>query len=180
MKLNPVDFSIVYSTFLGGSADDRADAIAVDPAGNVYVTGTTSSANFPLHRPLQRSPGFTFLTKLDPAGAIAYSTYLTNIGGGSLAVDGKGAVFLLGYASGSGPFVARVGPHGRRISNWSYGPGYVIAINAAHEIAVGGTAGTGAPTVHAFQPANRGGSDAFVTRIVDHKPKGEADPEDDD
>jgi len=178
MKLNPVDFSIVYSTYLGGSADDGANAIAVDPAGNAYVAGSTGSTDFPLHKPLQRAAGGTFLTKLDPTGAIVYSTFLTGIGGGTIAVDGKGAAFLLGYASGA-PFVANVDPKGKRISRWSYGPvpGAALAINAAHEVAVGGTAGPGLPTVHAFQPTNHGGSDAFVTRTVGPR-KGEQDPED--
>jgi hypothetical protein len=175
MKLNPVDFSVVYSTFLGGSADDAGNAIAVDSAGNAYVTGSTGSTDFPLHKPLQRAGG-AFLTKLDPAGAIAYSTYLS-VGGYSLAVDSKGAVFL---PAPSG--VVKIGPKGRRIVPWVSldAPRGLLAINAARDLAAGGSAGPGFSTFHAFQPANRGGSDAFVTRIVDHKPKGAADPEDDD
>ena len=47
-KLNPTGTDLVYSTFLGGSSSDYAYGITVDPAGNVYVTGATSSTNFPV------------------------------------------------------------------------------------------------------------------------------------
>jgi hypothetical protein len=47
-KLNPSGTDLEYSTFLGGSGSDYAYGIAVDPAGNVYVTGATSSTNFPV------------------------------------------------------------------------------------------------------------------------------------
>ena len=46
-KLNAAGTALVYSTYLGGSGDDFGDGIAVDPAGNAYVTGQTSSSNFP-------------------------------------------------------------------------------------------------------------------------------------
>jgi len=46
-KLNPTASSFVFSTYLGGSADNGATAIAVDPQGNGYVTGVTNSTNFP-------------------------------------------------------------------------------------------------------------------------------------
>lgn len=176
MKLDPADFSIVYSTYLGGSAGDVANAIAVDPAGNAYVTGSTGSTDFPLRRPLQRTASSTFLTKLDPTGAISYSTYLS-LGGYSLAVDSRGAVFMPGSTG-----VVKIGPKGRRVVPWFSldGPRGLLAINAARDMAAGGSAGPGFPTVHAFQPANRGGFDAFVTRIVNHQTKGEADLEDAD
>src|SRR5207245_10860564 len=46
-KLNPTGSALVYSTYLGGSNDDYAQAIAVDAAGNAYVTGGTFSSDFP-------------------------------------------------------------------------------------------------------------------------------------
>ena len=52
-KLNPVGSALVYSTYLGGSNDDQANAIAVDPSGNAYVTGFTESTNFPILDPFQ-------------------------------------------------------------------------------------------------------------------------------
>ena len=52
-KLNPAGSALVYSTYLGGSGDDDGHGIAVDAAGNAYVTGDTSSTNFPTANPLQ-------------------------------------------------------------------------------------------------------------------------------
>src|SRR5207249_12098677 len=83
-KLNPTGSGIVYSAYLGGSAEENGLGIAVDAAGNAYVTGLTGSRNFPT------TPGAfqttfagvedAFVTKLDPTGsALVYSTFL---GGG--------------------------------------------------------------------------------------------------
>ena len=54
-KLNPTGTALVYSTYLGGSADDGGIAIAVDTAGNAYVTGGTDSINFPTANAFQRT-----------------------------------------------------------------------------------------------------------------------------
>jgi hypothetical protein len=54
-KLNPTGTALVYSTYLGGSADDGGMAIAVDSAGNAYVTGGTASTNFPTANAFQRT-----------------------------------------------------------------------------------------------------------------------------
>jgi len=103
-KLSYAGNALVYSTYLGGNDMDSGSAIAADAAGNAYVTGMTSSSNFPLATPLQ--PNFTdggwdaFVTKLNPAGsALVYSTYL----GGSdndvatgIALDGAGNVYVAG------------------------------------------------------------------------------------
>jgi len=97
-KLNPVGSALVYSTYLGGSGDDLASGIAVDPAGNAYVTGSTRSPNFPTtpgaFQPVLSGTVDAFVTKLDPSGsALVYSSYL---GGSSedqgfgIAVDGNG------------------------------------------------------------------------------------------
>ncbi|HUY89429.1 MAG TPA: SBBP repeat-containing protein [Pirellulales bacterium] len=106
-KLDVYGRSLVYSTYLGGSGSDGANGIALDAAGNAYVTGATSSANFPTKAgAFQLSLGGAengFVTKLVADGrSLTYSTYL---GGGSsdyvtgIAVDGGGAAYLTGYAS---------------------------------------------------------------------------------
>src|SRR5439155_9811597 len=70
----------VYATYLGGAGDDRATGIAVNSAGEVYVTGYTSSTNFPRVLPLQVSNGGgfdAFVAKLNSGGkGLVYSTYL--------------------------------------------------------------------------------------------------------
>ncbi len=68
-KLNPAGSALLYSTYLGGRGDDSGQGIALDTAGDAYVTGTTNSTDFPTHNPLQRKlPGFgnLFVAKLGP------------------------------------------------------------------------------------------------------------------
>src|SRR5439155_1012718 len=78
----PAVSALVYSTYLGGSKSDDGKGIAVDPAGNAYVTGDTDSSNFPttagaFQTTLGGDGGDAFVTKLNPAGsALIYSTYL--------------------------------------------------------------------------------------------------------
>jgi hypothetical protein len=135
-KLNAAGSAIVYSSFLGGGGFDRGYGIAVDAAGNAYVTGQTASTAFPgvsagSIQPVNGGGGSdAFVTKINPEGtAIVYSTFLG--GGGTdlgirIAVDGQGSAYLTGETT-SGTF-----------------PG------------VGGTS---------IQPSNGGGLDAFVTKI---------------
>jgi len=96
-----IDPVLSYSTFLGGSEEDRGLGIAVDAEGNTYVTGMTQSANFPQS---SNNAGTgsedLFVAKLNPAGsALIYSAYL---GGGAadvgraLAVDAAGNAYVLG------------------------------------------------------------------------------------
>jgi hypothetical protein len=79
-KLDATGSTLVYSTYLGGSAFEFGDGIAVDTAGNAYVTGSTASSDFPTVNPLQpslRGDADAFVAKLDPTGAaLLYSTYL--------------------------------------------------------------------------------------------------------
>jgi len=103
-KINSLGSAYVYSTYIGGVADDSADSIAVDNSGAVYVTGATTSTNFPLTAPIQAiyGGGFwdAFVSKINPTGsAFVYSTYLGGSGrdlGRRLAVDSLGAVYMTG------------------------------------------------------------------------------------
>ena len=82
-KINPAGSGLVYSTYLGGSGDDRGLGIAVDGAGNAYVTGWTTSTNFPTLNAYQRitGNGDAFVTQLNATGsALLYSTYLGGSG----------------------------------------------------------------------------------------------------
>jgi uncharacterized repeat protein (TIGR01451 family) len=133
----------VYATYLGGSGDDRGTGIAVNAAGEAYVTGFTSSTNFPTVTPLQiaNGGGFdAFVAKLNPAGnAFQYSTYL----GGSA-----------------------------NESNTSTGTSTnPIVLDASSDAYITGfTSSTNFPTTAPLQPANGGGQDAFVARISDAAP----------
>ena len=80
--------ALVWLTYLGGSGDDSASAVAVDGGGNVYVAGATNSKDFPLKNAAQSAyggqggvaaavVGDAFVAKLNPAGSqLIYSTYL--------------------------------------------------------------------------------------------------------
>lgn len=102
--------SLVYSTFLGGQGGDYGSAIKVDAAGNAYITGTTSSLDFPTKNPIQAASAGepdVFVSEIDPAGsALVFSTYL---GGGSfdwgtsLAIDTSAAVYVAGSTYGGWP-----------------------------------------------------------------------------
>ena len=144
-KFNPTGNGLVYSTFLGGSAADAATAIAVDAAGNAYVTGTTASTNFPTANAVQAAKGAgtttdAFVAKLNAAGnALVYSTYL---GGG-------------GVDAGRG---IKVGPAGDAYLGGSTDSTNFPTANALQATLAAGTCPTTAV------PANPC-SDAFVARL---------------
>jgi hypothetical protein len=112
-KLNPSGSALVYSTYLGGSGqEDRVNAgtpggIAVDTAGNAYVTGDTQSSNFPVvnaYRSTLSGPSDAFLTKFGPSGTVAYSTYFGGEGNESafgIAVDQNGNPVITGDTTSS-------------------------------------------------------------------------------
>ena len=103
-----IDPTLEYSTYLGGTGYDEGLAIAVDLSGAVYVTGTTTSTNFPTEIPIysKNAGGYdVFVTKVNPAGGMVYSTYLggtpssgsTNWDvGHAIAVDASGSAYITG------------------------------------------------------------------------------------
>src|SRR5262249_9488216 len=106
LKLNSAGTAIVYSTYLGGSSDDRGLGIALDAANNVYVTGATASTNFPVLNAYQpkHAGGFAdgFVTKLGAAGNLIYSTFVGGVGNDNplgIAVDGVGAAYVTGWTT---------------------------------------------------------------------------------
>lgn len=139
-KFNPQGSALVYSTYLGGTADvDRGWAIAVDSAGSAYVAGDTKSTNFPTANPIQGAYGGglgdAFVTKLNASGsALVYSTFL----GGSLtdegrgiALNGSGAAFTTGLTSSDNfPTANPVqGSNGGGLNN--HDDAFVVKIGAA-------------------------------------------------
>ena len=112
-KLDPTGSKLVFSTFLGGTQDDAALAIAVDSASNVYVGGCSISPNFPttsgalqtIYRGSEQqnfffNTGDGFISKLNSTGsALLYSTYFGGAGDDcvtGIAVDATGAVYMAG------------------------------------------------------------------------------------
>jgi hypothetical protein len=101
-----IDPALSYSTYLGGTGNDYAASIAVDSAGNAYITGHTSSVDFPVAAAIQPSCSGgcvyadAFVTKLDATGTgLIYSTYLGGSGndyGNGIALDQSGNAYVVG------------------------------------------------------------------------------------
>ena len=108
-KLNPSGTRLVYSTYLGGSGNDVAFAVAVDPSGFAYVAGRTASLDFPTANPLQRTyaggPSDCFVAKLNAEGSmLVYSTYLGGSGNLNenifgIAADAAGNAYVSGFTN---------------------------------------------------------------------------------
>ncbi|RQD82096.1 MAG: PKD domain-containing protein, partial [Methanocalculus sp. MSAO_Arc2] len=101
---------LLYSTYLGGSSGDHGNALAPDGAGGVWVTGVTSSDDFPVTDDAWQGShgdrGDAFVSRFSSAGALIYSTYLGGSSGDhgyALAPDGSGGVWVTGV-TGSDDF----------------------------------------------------------------------------
>ena len=122
-KINSKGDVLIYSTYLGGSLFDYGNAIAVDKKGAAYVTGWTSSTDFPKKKPIYGNPlgdDDGFIIKIKPRGdAFEYSTYLGGSDddyGNAIAVDKKGAAYVTGTTK-STDFPLKK-PIQRELSRW--------------------------------------------------------------
>jgi hypothetical protein len=183
-KLNPAGSALLYSTYLGGRSDDAGRRIAVDASGNTYVSGATSSDNFPA------TPGAfqatfgggwdAFVSKLNAAGtALIYSTYLggsAGEGASAIVVDASGSAYVTGYTNSSdfpttpgafqttsgGAFVTKLYAAGSALLYSTYlggdnVVGLAIAVDASGNTYIPGCAYRSFPTTPgAFQTTYRG------------------------
>lgn len=107
-KLNSDGTALLYSTYLGGSDADIGRDLALDAGGNLFVTGFTSSADFPVVGAVQSTHGGqedAFLAKINPLGTqLIFSTFLggsdSDIGLG-VAVDSSGSAYVAGGTASS-------------------------------------------------------------------------------
>ena len=192
-KLNAAGNALVYSTYLGGSSEDLGRGIAVDAAGNAYVTGF-AGLNFPTTMgAFQTTGGGAFVTKLNAAGSsLVYSTRGAGDEGEDIGVDASGNAYVTGRTSSTDfptvnpiqptfggsqdAFVAKLNAAGSALVYSTYlggsddesGSKGGIAVDAAGNAYVTGfAASTDFPTLNPFQATNAGGRDVFIAKISD-------------
>lgn len=165
-KLNPEGNALVYSTYLGGSGENQeGNAIAVDSSGFAYVTGETTSKDFPIKNPFQatnKGPKFTaYVTKFNPSGTdLVFSTYLGGSGGqdegNGIAIDEEQNIFVTGETNSKdfpvlNAIQPRPGPRGAGQT------GFLTRFNAngtglVFSTYFGGSGGNDYPTCIALDP----------------------------
>ena len=152
-KLNPAGTALIYSTYLGGTSNDGALALAIDSSGNAYLSGFSESVDFPVtagafqhtNRAAAHPGPFqdnAFVAKLNPTGsALLYSTFLGGSGhiGGSgsslggdaadaIAIDSSGNAYVTGYAQ-STDFPVTAGAVQPTIRNLANTNAFVAKVN---------------------------------------------------
>src|SRR5437764_5126123 len=187
--------SLVYATLLGGSSTDGAQAVAIDSAGEAFVTGSTSSTDFPVFNPFDNTLGGArdpYVPKLNATGtALFFSTFLGGAGvedGLSIAVDSAGNAYAATDSFSTDfpvtPGVLQTTLHGTDdatvtkynpvgtvvYSTFIGGSGHEgderVAVDQHRRVVIAGsTDSNDFPLVNAFQTQPAGGVDAFVARL---------------
>lgn len=194
-KLNSTGTALMFSTYIGGTGDDLVSHIAFDSDGNVVLTGTTNSTNFPVTSGVIQSSlkGLqnAFVTKLKSTGdGLVFSTYLGGTGvdlANSLALDSSGSIYLVGgttsidfpasvgqTTSGGSQdaFVAKMRSDGTGLVYATYlggsgnDVGSGIGVDSSGAAYVAGSTNSdNFPTASPIQPTRAGLTDAFVTKL---------------
>lgn len=194
-RLNASGTAVLFSTYLGGTSDDAAEAIAVDSAGAICLTGVTYSSNFPVYLARQstlRGAADAFVTRLNPGGlTFSYSTFLGGSDfdeGTDLVVDSRRIVYVAGTTSSQDfptanafqqdigglddAFVCKINSIGTTLlySTFLGGTGVEsgngLAVDASGAIYLTGqTTSDDFPVEPAASSSRTGVSDAFVTKI---------------
>jgi hypothetical protein len=194
-----IDPVIDYTTYLGGTGNDNGNAVAVDSAGNMYVAGDTTSTDFPVsagaRQGTKAGPTDAYVTKLDPTGAMVFSTYFgglfQNTSAFGVAVDASGNVYCTGqtnggipvtagsfqttYAGGVDGFIFKLDPTGSTLVYSTYVGGFDMDVPAAivvdstgQALIAGRTTSTNFP-LNPFgggvQATNGGGQDGFLFEL---------------
>ncbi len=191
-KLHPAGTSLEYGTYLGGSSSDAGTGIAVDAAGSAYVTGSTSSADFPTTAgafdTIANGSNDVFVTKLSPAGsALEYGTYLGGNSsdlGTAIAVDAAGSAHVTGstlsgnfpttagafdtIASGANDvFVAKLHPTGTSLEYGTYLGGSSSDAGTGIAVDAAGSAYVTGSTISADFPTTAGAFDTIANGAND-------------
>jgi hypothetical protein len=161
-----IDPVLLYSTYLGGNGFDAAYSISVDPSGNAYVAGLTTSTDFPgtIRPPAAGGNAHAFLSKINAAGnSLVYSTYIGGSGNDEalgLALDFAGNAYLTGattsadfpsvgaaypfYSGGADAFLVKLSPSGTSpvystyLGGNAYDIGYSVAVDPTQNVYVAG------------------------------------------
>jgi len=189
-----VDPSVGWSSFLGGSGGENANAVALDGSGNVLVAGLTESTNFPatggFDATLGDSTGDGFVAKLAPSGALLWSTYLGGVSedvATAVSTNAAGEVVVTGYTQSSNfpllggldttlgvldAFVTKLSPSGALVWSRFLGGaggdlGYGVALDPSGNALVAGyTRSSDFPTTGGFDTTlGSADGDAFLTKV---------------
>src|SRR5205823_5334202 len=182
-----IDPTLVFSTYLGSSGEDVGNSVVTDSAGNVYITGRTTSNDFPVvdgWQDFRAGARDAFVTKYSPTGEMLYSTYFGGSGAENalgIGLDASGAIYVTGVTSstdmpvknaaqstygggGQDGFVFALTPDGSDLVYSTYlgGTGFdqsrTIAVDAdGNAYVAGNTDSPNFPLLNALQPNFGGG-----------------------
>lgn len=192
LKLSANGQQLLWATYFGGSGDDRATSVAVDPSGNIVVGGWTQSSNFPVNASQTTFGGVRdgFLLKFNSLGVLQFSTFL----GGSdsdavnaVAVDSRGVIYAAGEskssdfptsnayqsinAGGSDAFLVSYQSTGAVIYSTLFGGGsedraLAIAVDNTFSASIGGSTNSqNLPTASALQSVRPGAQAGFIAKF---------------
>ena len=183
--------SLIYSTYFGGSHDDRIYGLDVGPDGSAYITGWTQSDDFPLVNAIQtnRTSYESFVTRFSPEGHVIFSTFLGGSSvdyGYAIRVDSNGTAFITGTTQSSDfpvtnayqaalagivdAYVTCISADGSTLLYSTYlggsdsgDSGYAIDVDKDSKAYIAGyTESTDFPVTNAYQSSRAGDDDAFV------------------
>jgi hypothetical protein len=193
-KISASGNQLLFCSYLGGTLDTRAYALAVDQWSNIYIAGETTSSDFPVYRAIQsqmKGSGDAFVAELNPAGnALVFSTFLGGSGvdqAYGIAVSHQGNIYVTGdtsstdfptvkpiqpaAAGGQDAFFAKLGTSGSALLYCTYlggsGDEHAAAIavdSSGNTVLTGSTLSSNFPVADAWQPVTGGNQDAFVTK----------------
>ncbi len=192
LRVNPNTNQLLFSTYFGGSGDDRALALALDPAGNAYITGSTSSTDLNTNAAAfsRRNAGGVdgFVAKFDSLGNASFATYIGGAAddfGYGIAADAAGRIYVAGSTNSDNfpltaalqgsrrgntdAFVMRMDASGATLLFSTYLGGgnrdvaQAIALDSSGNIYVAGSTASGDfPTVRGSYQTENAGGDSDI------------------
>jgi uncharacterized repeat protein (TIGR01451 family) len=188
-KLNSTASALVYSTYLGGSGDEsNGFSLALDSSTNAYVSGFTTSTNFPLVKPFQTTfgggSGDAFITKISPTGtAFTYSSYLGGNGwdfGYRTSTDPSGNVYVAGGTTSTNfvvtghPIQSQCGTDG--LCNGGLADAWMAKVGPSADLSITNKAPTsvtsGSTITYQIAATNLGPESASTVSVKDTTPTG--------